>query len=309
MRRLLRLFGITDEPPPTGSPPPLRSIPEATPVGTAAETANPPAIPSTGPCRPKVLEEAAARLAPRAPVTPTGAAETGEPPAADTAEPASPVEATPIRERLGEQLMATFGMRQAKLDPGTTGARALGLLAVLVVLAAAGLAWWSQPRPEPVAAPRPAAPSLAASAAATGVVVAVAGKVRRPGLVTLSPGARVADAIEAAGGVLPGTDIGYLNLARKVTDGELIVVGETPPPGAGADGGGPGAGGDAATKVNLNTATLQQLDTLPGVGTVLAQRILDYREDHGGFRSVDELRQVDGIGPARFEQLKDLVTV
>jgi competence protein ComEA len=140
-------------------------------------------------------------------------------------------------------------------------------------------------------------------------VVAVAGKVRRPGLVRLPPGARVADAIEAAGGLLPGTDLATVNLARKVADGELIVVGvpAPAPPAAGSAGpAGPAAPGD---KVNLNTATLAQLDTLPGVGPVLAQRILGYRTNHGGFRSVTDLRQVDGIGDSRFEQLKDLVTV
>jgi competence protein ComEA len=153
----------------------------------------------------------------------------------------------------------------------------------------------------------------------TVVVVAVAGKVRQPGLVRLPPGARVADAITAAGGVLPGTDTALLNLARKVSDGELIVVGIPAPAGvqgAGPAGSGaPGASGQTAAagqpggKVNLNTAALAELDSLPGVGTVLAQRILAYRDGHGGFRSVAELRQVEGIGDARYEQLKELVTV
>jgi competence protein ComEA len=117
----------------------------------------------------------------------------------------------------------------------------------------------------------------------------------------------VADAIAAAGGVLPGTDAATVNLARKVTDGELIVVGvPVPATAAGGDPAGPAAPGG---KVNLNTATLAQLDSLPGVGEVLARRILDYRTSHGGFRSVSELRQVDGIGDSRYEQLKDLVTV
>jgi competence protein ComEA len=157
--------------------------------------------------------------------------------------------------------------------------------------------------------PEPATPVAHPSARAEQVVAAVAGKVRRPGLVTLASGSRVADAIAAAGGLLPGTDVGYLNLARKVTDGELIVVG-APPPGAQAGAGtGPGEIGAPGGKVNLNTATLQQLDGLPGVGPVLAQRILSFRDEHGAFRSVTDLRQVDGIGPARYEQLKDLVMV
>ena len=209
-------------------------------------------------------------------------------------------------------------------DPGRRGVRALAAVAAVVVLAAAGWAWWSRPRPEPVAiespavtelaetAPDPAqvAPAVAASGAE--VVVAVAGKVRRPGLVRLPPGARVADALDAAGGALPGVDVALLNLARKVTDGELILVGVTAPPGGqpGAQPGGaapPGAAG--TTKVNLNTATLAELDALPGVGPVLAQRILDHREQQGAFRAVNDLRQVNGIGDARYEELKDLVTV
>ncbi|MGH3646695.1 MAG: helix-hairpin-helix domain-containing protein [Micromonosporaceae bacterium] len=267
----------------------------ATPPSTPAAPSRPPAEPAGPTAR-------TAELAPTSQPAPAT-----EPVSASAPLPGpGPVSGT-RRGRLVGQVMATFGMGRARLDPGANGARALGLLAAIVVVAAAGIAWWSQPRPEPVSTPRVSPPSAAASATGTGVVVAVAGKVRRPGLVTLAPGARVADAIEAAGGLLPGTDVGYLNLARKVTDGELIVVGATPPP----DAAGPGApaAGDPAGKVNLNTATLQQLDTLPGVGAVIAQRILDHRADHGGFRSVDELRQVDGIGPARYEQLKDLVTV
>jgi competence protein ComEA len=224
-------------------------------------------------------------------------------------------------------------------DPGRRGVKALAAVAAVVVLVAAFLAWRARPHAEPVGSGPPAATAAApggspadaapARSAAPGgtaqpaggaseavVVVAVAGKVRQPGLVRLSPGARVADAIAAAGGVLPGTDMALLNLARKVTDGELIVVGIPVP--AGAEGGGPagngapgGAGQSGAPggKVSLNTATLAQLDTLPGVGTVLAQRILEYREGHGGFRSVAELRQVEGIGEARYEQLKELVTL
>jgi competence protein ComEA len=179
----------------------------------------------------------------------------------------------------------------------------LAVFAAVLAAIAAFLAWHARSTTEPVGSAIPAVPVAAAPAAT--VVVAVSGRVRRPGLVRVSSGARVADAIESAGGVLPGTDVSTLNLARKVTDGELIVVGVTGPPsttGAAASGGGAGP-------VNLNTATPDQLQTLPGVGPVLAQRIVDYRDQHGGFRTVAELRQVTGIGDARYRDLKDRVTV
>jgi competence protein ComEA len=193
--------------------------------------------------------------------------------------------------------------------PRRRGVRALALVAAVVVVIAAVIAWRSRPAVEPVAAHTDVVISPLAVPASSGyIVVAVAGKVQRPGLVRLPSGSRVADAIEAAGGVLPGTDLSLVNIARKLADGELVVIGETPPPDVG---GGAGAGGQGAPGglVNLNTATLAQLDGLPGVGPVLAQRIVDYRTKHGGFRTIDELRQVDGVGDAKFAQLKELVTV
>jgi competence protein ComEA len=203
-------------------------------------------------------------------------------------------------------------------DPGRRGVRALVAVAVLVIVVAGFLAWRSRPRVDPVATPSfgtgaatdAVAPSSPVSAAA-GVIVAVEGKVRKPGVVHLPAGARVADALEAAGGADAGVDVAMLNLARKVVDGELILVGVTPSPGMSppaAPGVAAGAG-TAGGPINLNTATLADLDTLPGVGPVLAQRILDARTAQGGFRAVGDLRKVDGIGDARYEQLKDLVTV
>jgi competence protein ComEA len=192
----------------------------------------------------------------------------------------------------------------AAFDPGRRGVRVLLVVAGIVVCVSAALVWWS--RPQVTAAP----PVGAAAASAAGpsptpalLVVSVTGKVNRPGLVRLPPGSRVADAIEAAGGVAAGVDLAGVNLARKVVDGEMIAIGVTPPPVAA----GPGA--TAGGLVNLNTASPAELQTLPGIGEVLAQRIVEYRDKHGGFRAVNDLRQVEGIGDAKFQQLKDRVTV
>lgn len=175
--------------------------------------------------------------------------------------------------------------------------RALAVVAAVVAVVAALVAWQARPDVEPVAA---SSPEASASASSGTVVVAVSGKVRRPGLVRLPAEARVADAIEAAGGAIPGTDMAMVNLARKLVDGELIVVGAAASSGVSPSG---------SALVNLNTATMEQLQTLPGVGPVLAQRIVDYRDQHGGFQTVADLRKVTGIGDARYNDLKARVTV
>ncbi|MEV4619765.1 ComEA family DNA-binding protein, partial [Asanoa sp. NPDC049573] len=195
-------------------------------------------------------------------------------------------------------------------DPGRRGVKALAAVAIVVVLAAAFFAYRARPKIEPVAAVSapPAVDAAPATSAAGDIVVSVAGKVRKPGLVRLPAGARVADAVEAAGGTLPGTDLASVNLARRLTDGELVLIGVTPPP-APVGGESPQAAPAAGGKINLNSATLAELDSLPGVGPVLAQRILDHRAAKGGFKTVGDLRNVDGIGASRFEELKDLVTV
>jgi competence protein ComEA len=160
----------------------------------------------------------------------------------------------------------------------------------------------------------PDASAGAQSPAGTVMVVDVSGKVRSPGLQRLPTGSRVEDALRAAGGVRPGTNTEGLNRARLLVDGEQIVVGAPASAvGPGTGGAGPvGAGGSTAgaapsAPVALNTATVDQLDGLPGVGPVLAQHIIDYRTRHGGFRSVDELREVNGIGDRRFADLRNLV--
>ena len=156
------------------------------------------------------------------------------------------------------------------------------------------------------------------------VTVHVVGQVRRPGIVTLDAGARVADAIDEVGGATGRADLGSVNLARLLVDGEQVVVptpGESiaaaPAPGAAAPGAGAPAGGApaggaapaAGGPVNLNTADLATLETLPGVGPVLAQRILDWRTEHGRFTAVEELGEVSGIGDKIYAQLAPKVTV
>ncbi|MGW6732894.1 helix-hairpin-helix domain-containing protein [Streptomyces sp. NPDC055013] len=157
--------------------------------------------------------------------------------------------------------------------------------------------------------------SGAGATVAAEIVVDVSGKVREPGIHRLPAGSRVADALRAAGGVRPGTKTDSLNRARFLVDGEQVIVGgpatvsgAAPGTGAGTGTGGAAVAGAApSAPVALNTATVEQLDTLPGVGPVLAQHIIDYRTQHGGFRSVDELREVNGIGDRRFADLRNLV--
>ena len=222
--------------------------------------------------------------------------------------------------------------------------RRLAALGVLLLLVTAALvlgvrvAWArSSAQPQPVAATGPGppgglasrtVPAAFASAGATGLptaagvlLVHVVGQVRRPGVVRLPPGARVLDAVEAAGGATPSADLNHLNLARPVVDGEQIVV---PKPGEviagaglpGAGGAGVGSSGQGLTgagtvggPIDLNTADASALDSLPGVGPVLAQRILDWRAQHGRFSSVDELGEVTGIGDKLMAQIGPKVKV
>jgi competence protein ComEA len=138
------------------------------------------------------------------------------------------------------------------------------------------------------------------------IVVDVGGRVRKPGLVTLPAGARVADAIAAAGGPLHHKELATIDLAGRVSDGQLLLVGVTASPDADPAGGTDGS--SPAAPVGLNAATLDQLETLPGVGPVTAQKIIDWRTAHGGFTNVIQLQQVSGIGPARYAELSPLVT-
>ena len=143
--------------------------------------------------------------------------------------------------------------------------------------------------------------------AAGELTVHVAGAVAHPGVVLLAPGDRVVDAIAAAGGPLPEADLEGLNLAQSLQDGQKVAV---PRRGEGGEADMPHAGADAGERrINLNTADAKRLEELPGIGPTLAGRIVAYREKHGGFRSVDELKKVSGIGNKKFEELRDLVEI
>lgn len=176
-------------------------------------------------------------------------------------------------------------------------------VAVLLVLAVRHLGGGGAAAPA-VAPLVPAHPAAAAKPKL--MVVDVAGDVRRPGLYRLPSGSRVDAAIAAAGGATRKAALDAVNLAAPVADGEQVVV-----PGRGAGGGAaassPAAGSSPSAPLDLNTATLEQLEALPGIGPVTAQKILDYRQQHGAFHSVDELQGVSGIGPAHMAQLKGLV--
>ncbi|WP_235529044.1 helix-hairpin-helix domain-containing protein [Phycicoccus sp. Root101] len=254
-----------------------------------------------------------------------------------------------------------FALPQSLVGARLSGPRAAvaGLL-IVVVVAAVGfgvrVAWArAASAPEVVAPAEPGSAVVGRAAGATGfassstasggggppgtdraattLTVHVVGQVRKPGVITLPAGSRVADAVARAGGAVRGADLAAVNLARLLVDGEQIRIpkpgesalpagagtgnvggagsgsGPGSGPGGGATGGGTGAAGAPGAKVDLNRATAAELEELPGVGPVLAQRILDWRTEHGRFASVDELGEVSGIGEKIFAQLQPKVTV
>ncbi|MCD6023005.1 MAG: ComEA family DNA-binding protein [Actinomycetia bacterium] len=185
-----------------------------------------------------------------------------------------------------------------------------GLIVVLVaVLGGAGL-WYARSLPKPVtiAQAGSGAPvgSVSPSPAVT-LIVDVAGEVKQPGVYEFTEGDRVIDAIERAGGQLPRADLSLLNLAAPLTDGTQILVPKSGPPGAVVPGG--GTTGSSTGLININSASATELETLSGIGEVLAATIIEYREQNGPFATVEELMDVSGIGPATLEEIRDQVTV
>jgi competence protein ComEA len=204
----------------------------------------------------------------------------------------------------------------------------IGLAAVVAALGARYLlashtpaAPEGQPMAALVSSPSPVSSPVPTLSTAP-LVVYVCGAVAQPGVYRLPPGARVADLLEQAGGAKPKAELQAINLAAKLVDGQQIVVPERGAAPLVASQGGSAAGaasssggsvgpvtGAPGVPVNLNTASLEELDALPGVGPSTAQKIVDYRTANGGFKSVDDLKNVSGIGDVRFAALKDLVTV
>lgn len=228
------------------------------------------------------------------------------------------------RQALGPRLRERFRGFVAWMGP----ARLVGGAAVVAATAVGG--WWLLHAPPPAverslpvttrteatatSAPGGTTPAVPVTTLPAGgeVIVHVAGAVTRPGLVRLIPGARVNDAITAAGGPLPEADLDALNLAAPVADGSRIYVPEAGEvvPGAAVLTSGAGAGsGGPAPLVDVNTASAADLDALPGIGPSTAQAIVAHRDAHGPFRSVDDLLDVRGIGPSKLEQFRALVTV
>ena len=194
---------------------------------------------------------------------------------------------------------------QMLVTPPPQAIRPILKIVIAVVLLTAGLVWLN--RPTPVSVPEVASPGIPISTNSNSpvpvqgidqIVVDVKGDVLTPGLVTLPAGARVADAIAAAGGISPNANVTSLNLAERLSDGQMVIIGNSQSQPASSD-----------PRINLNLATESELDSLPGVGPVMAGRIIAWRETNHKFHSIEELQEVPGIGPKVFANLKSLVRI
>ncbi len=229
-------------------------------------------------------------------------------------------------ETRGQELLAQAEGR-LRAESSNTWARlapsprivAVAVIAVVIVAIMAGWAQGKTPKGSTSLAPtsfssKPATPATSPPDAPGSVMVDVVGKVKKPGVVTLDASARVQDAIKAAGGTLAGTDLSGLNLARKVSDGEQLRVGiaevnQTPGQENEEETGEKSAGGvgSGGGKISINAASSQQLEQLPGVGAALAQRIVAYRKEQGRFQSIEDLKNVSGIGEKKYAALVDMI--
>lgn len=194
---------------------------------------------------------------------------------------------------------------QILITPPTQAVKPILKIVIVAVVATAGLVWLN--RPTPVAVPELASPGIPINTSSDNpvtsqgldqIVVDIKGDVQTPGLVTLPAGARVADAIAAAGGVTPNADVTGVNLAERLSDGQMIFIGNAQSMQLSSD-----------PRINLNLATESDLDSLPGVGPVMAGRIIAWRESNQRFHSIEELQEVPGIGPKVFANLKPLVRI
>lgn len=238
-----------------------------------------------------------------------------------------------IRPTLRDQLAVLHDGSGGFGSPGGLGRHLLGAVVALAAAGVVALVLWPRPAsPSPeLVLPRasttltlaagPVAPAVPTTVAADELVVDVVGQVRAPGVYRVAPGARITDVIDAAGGLANGADRARLNLAAPVVDGERVFIpavgqqvppvavgGQTAAPAAGT-GGGTGGAATASAPVNINTASLDELDTLPGVGPATAQAIVDHRTQNGPFSSVEGLLDVRGIGDAKLAELRDRVVV
>ena len=224
-----------------------------------------------------------------------------------------------LLEQAEKRLRSEQGGLKARLAPSPTVVAA-ALVAIVIVAVMAG---WAQGKTPTAKTSSPSSTSINSSdaspvasspVAAQKVLVHVAGKVKKPGVVRLDADSRVEDAINAAGGVLANTDVSALNLARKVNDGEQILVGVEGADSSanGETGGSASAGGESARgdgKISINQATKEQLEKLPGVGESLAERIIAYRQEQGKFQSVEDLKNVSGIGEKKYAALAGMISL
>jgi competence protein ComEA len=255
---------------------------------------------------------AAVRRGRRAPAAASAVA-----PAAPRPAPAQPAPPSPEARRAARWAAVTDRLPLwLQLRCGVELKTVAAVTVVLLVAVGFAVQHFRSGRPQTVRAPvaqvhrHSAVPQAGPVAATAGgrITVDVAGDVENPGVRELPRGSRVTDALAAAGGPKPGTDLQNLNQARRLVDGEQIVVGAAPAPGAASAGAAGVAGTAVSGRVSLSAATPEQLETLPGIGPVLAQHIIDYRTAHAGFSSVGQLRDVSGIGEHRFAELKPKVS-